>query len=92
MTTIQYLGRSYEIICAPEHKDALLKALEKLNQSAVEVRREGSLSHDGLILISALNAIAKLIPGGSGDHIVAQGLGERLVELEKRMDLALELE
>jgi cell division protein ZapA len=89
-TTVDILGKSYQIKCPADQIGALHKAAQYLEEKMQEVRTTtNTVSHDRLAVIAALNFAYLLLTVEHQKISDAQTMEIRLRELSHQIDSAL---
>lgn len=87
-TTIEILGRPYQIRCDESEIESLLGAAEFLEEKMKSLRRSGQIiSGDRIAVIAALNMAHDLLVLKWKTNLAEQ----KLIQLENKLDNALEL-
>lgn len=86
-TTVEVLGKSYQVKC-PEHEvDALQQAASYLEEKMSEIRKVNHiLSIDRIAVIAALNMTHQLLTVQQEKELYTQKINARLQELQNKID------
>lgn len=91
--TVRILEHEYQVQCPESERESLLAAAEYLNQRMNAIRKKGkALGMERIAVMTALNMAAELLEGrrgGGKGRALDSGIGERLSQLQLRIDNAL---
>lgn len=88
-TTIEVMGKTYQIKCAAAQQDALLKASGYLEEKMRYFRQQGVTDFEKIAVITALNVIHQLLSFENQKENQLQMINQRLHELKDKMEHAL---
>jgi cell division protein ZapA len=92
-TTVEVLGKSYQIKCPDHEIDALQKAAEYLEEKMREIRQVNHvLSVDRIAVLAALNMTHQLLTVEHEKHAYKMMVDEKLAALQAKLDSALGLQ
>ena len=88
-TSIEIMGKIYQIKCPEDEVPALRRAAEYLQEKMRHMRETGVLSIDRVAVITALNIVHQLLTVEQHKNQYAQTVNQRLLDLQAKVDLAL---
>ena len=88
-TTIEILGKTYQIKCPDSEVDALQKAAGYLEEKMQQVRHSGITQMDKIAVIAALNVAYQLLNFDSIKQDAMQNINQRLQDLQTKVEEAL---
>jgi cell division protein ZapA len=88
-TSVEILGKSYQIKCPESEVTSLRRAAEYLESNMRLMREAGVLSADKVAVITALNVIHQLQIAEQQKNHYIQSVNQRLLELQGRVEQAL---
>ncbi len=88
-TTIEVLGKPFQIKCAESQKAYLEIASDYLDEKMRYFRQQGILEFDKVIVIAALNIVHQLLTQETQKENQMEGVNQRLRDLRDKVDQAL---
>lgn len=88
---VEILGKEYRIACGDEEREDLLIAAEFLDERMREVRSSGRVvGQERIAVMTALNIAHELVQSRDGNTPPSQDFANRLAEIRKKVDAALD--
>ena len=91
-TTIEVLGKVFQIKCAESQIPQLQKASEYLDEKMRYFRQQGIMEFEKVAVIAALNVVHQLLSHETQKENHLQAINQRLHNLQNKVDQALQLE
>ena len=89
-TSIEILGKAYQIKCPASEIDSLQSAAQYLDDKMRHLREQGgAMSLERLAIIAALNVVHQLLTWEQQKDSQAQAINQRLYALQHRIESAL---
>ncbi len=88
-TTVQLMGKTYQIKCPESEVNALQRAAQYLEEKMRLIRETGILNLDRVAIITALNVVHQLLTLEQQKNQHAHAINKRLMELQSKVDNAL---
>lgn len=88
-TSVEIMGRLYQIKCHESEVNALRRAARYLEDKMLTMRESGVLGVDRVAIITALNVIHQLLTLEQQKSHYAQTINQRLLELQTKVEHAL---
>jgi cell division protein ZapA len=88
-TTVEILGKSYQIKCPEGEVHSLQRAAQYLEEKMRMMRESGVLSLDRVAIITALNIVHQLLMAEQQKNSHFQTINQRLQDLQVKVDQAL---
>jgi cell division protein ZapA len=86
---VTILGREFSVACPPNEREALLAAVDYLNQKMVEIQDKGKVvGVERIAMMAALNLSHELLTLKSGDVDVGD-LKRRISQLQSQVETAI---
>lgn len=90
-TTVNILGKEYQVACPPDEVDSLTQAARFLDQQMAQIRQSGKVvGLDRIAVMAALNIAHELLSGQSEYSQKESAVSQRLTQLNDRVGSALE--
>ena len=88
---VSIMGRTYKVACADDERDALLAAVEYLDQKMSEIKNAGKVaSAERIAVMAALNITNELLSSrNSGASFDIEALKRRMKSMKATLDEAL---
>lgn len=88
---VEILGKEYRIACGENEREELLVAAEFLDERMREVRTSGRIvGQERIAVMTALNITHELIQSRDGSTPPSYDFTNRLAEIRKKVDTALD--
>lgn len=91
-TTIEVLGKPFQIKCVESQKAYLEKACDFLNEKVRYFRTQGILEFDKAVVIAALNIVHQFLTQETQKEGLMELVNQRLRDLHEKVDQALIIE
>lgn len=89
-TSVEILGKTYQIKCPEEEVSALHRAAEYLEEKMRNIQDSDSVINvDRVAIVAALNVVHQLLSLEHQKHHNAQTISQRLKDLQNRVENAL---
>ncbi len=88
-TSIEIMGKAYQIKCPTSEVNSLQRAAQYLEEKMREVRASGVLNFDRVAIITALNVAHQLLTLEQQKNQHAQVINQRLIKLQNKVESAL---
>lgn len=88
-TSIQIMGKVYQIKCPEAEVSALHKAAQYLEEKMHMMREAGVVSLDRVAIITALNVVHQLFTVERQKNHHSQSINQRLMDLQSKVEHAL---
>jgi cell division protein ZapA len=87
---VEILGKDYRIACAPEEKDALLRASKYLNEKVREIKSSGRIiGNEKIAAMAALNLSHELLSLQEGEREKADALRSKVQKIKEKVSDAV---
>src|SRR5579872_4035189 len=91
-TTVEVLGKTYQIRCAESQMASLQKASRYLDEKMRYFRQQGIIKFEKVAVIAALNVVHQLLTQESQKEMHLQIINQRLHDLKDKVEAALSIE